>query len=82
MGGARIDLQPAWVLKATPYRDTSLLLECLTLDHGRVGLVARGARGPRTRTRALLQAFLRDHPAAEERAMQVVEHLFAGFRLI
>ncbi len=57
MGGTRIDLQPAWVLKATPYRDTSLLLECLTLDHGRVGLVARGARGPRTRTRALLQAF-------------------------
>lgn len=36
--------QPAYILHARPWRETSLLLECLTRDHGRVGMVARGAR--------------------------------------
>ena len=52
---ARVTLAPAWVLHARPYRDTSLLLEVLTDEHGRVGLVARGVRGPRGRWRGLLQ---------------------------
>ncbi|HMZ09530.1 MAG TPA: recombination protein O N-terminal domain-containing protein, partial [Plasticicumulans sp.] len=30
-------LEPAWVLHTRPYRDTSLLLELLTLTRGRVG---------------------------------------------
>ncbi|WP_114241510.1 DNA repair protein RecO [Dyella sp. C9] len=47
----RIEQQPAYVLHARPYRETSLLLECLTRDHGRVGVVARGVR----RERAKLQ---------------------------
>ncbi|GAP64747.1 DNA replication and repair protein RecO [Mizugakiibacter sediminis] len=55
----RIDQQPAYVLHARPYRETSLLLECLTRDHGRVGLVARGVRGERARlARAELEPFL------------------------
>src|SRR6185437_6021625 len=41
----RLDQQPAYVLHARPYRETSLLLECLTRDHGRLGVVARGVRG-------------------------------------
>lgn len=53
----RLALQPAWVLKATPYSDTSLLVEALTPAQGRIGLVARGARGPKSRTRVLLQPF-------------------------
>ena len=53
----RVALQPAWILKASPYGDTSLLIEALSRDHGRIGLVARGVRGPKSRTRALLQAF-------------------------
>ena len=52
---ARVALVPAWVLHARPYRDTSLLLEALTDEHGRVGLVARGVRGPKGRWRGLLQ---------------------------
>ena len=52
---ARVALAPAWVLHARPYRDTSLLLEALTDEHGRVGLVARGVRGPKGRWRGLLQ---------------------------
>jgi DNA repair protein RecO (recombination protein O) len=55
----RIEHQPAFVLHARAYRETSLLLECLTRDYGRVGLVARGVRRERSRTpRALLQPLL------------------------
>lgn len=50
-------LQPGYILHQRPYRDTSLLLEVFTRDHGRLGLVARGARGPRARSRGLLQPF-------------------------
>lgn len=50
-------LQPAYILHQRPYRDTSLLLEVFSRDHGRFGLVARGARGPRSRIRGLLQPF-------------------------
>ncbi len=57
MTRARIQLTPGHVLRIQPYRDTSLLVEAWTLDHGRVGLVARGVRGPKSRTRALLQIF-------------------------
>lgn len=52
----RVDGQPALVLHARAYRETSLLLECLTPDHGRIGLVARGVRRERSRLpRGLLQ---------------------------
>ena len=37
-------LQPAYVLHGRPYRDTSLLLDVLTAEEGRLGLVAKGAR--------------------------------------
>jgi DNA repair protein RecO (recombination protein O) len=47
----------AYVLHARPYRDTSLLLEVFAREPGRVGLVARGARGSRSTVRALLQPF-------------------------
>lgn len=57
MSRRRLSLQAAYVLNARAYRDTSLLLECFTRDQGRVGLVARGARGPKSRGRALLQPF-------------------------
>jgi DNA repair protein RecO (recombination protein O) len=54
----RIEQQPAYVLHARAYRETSLLLECLTRDHGRVGVVARGVRGTRSRLRrAQLEPF-------------------------
>lgn len=53
----RVLLEPAWLLAFRPYRESSALLEVLTAAHGRVGLVARGARGPRSRLRGVLQAF-------------------------
>jgi DNA repair protein RecO (recombination protein O) len=50
--------QPGYVLHARAYRETSLLLECLTRDHGRIGVVARGVRRERARNqRADLEPF-------------------------
>ncbi len=51
-------LERGYVLHQRPYRNTSQLLECLTAEHGRIGLVARGSRGPRGGQRALLQPFV------------------------
>lgn len=53
----RIMLEPAWILHHYPYRDTSLLLEVFSKEHGRLGLVARGARSAKSRWRGQLQGF-------------------------
>ncbi len=48
--------QPAYVLHARAWRETSLLVEVLSADHGRLGLVARGVHGPKRQPlRAALQ---------------------------
>jgi DNA repair protein RecO (recombination protein O) len=54
----RVTLQPGYVLHHWPYRDTSLLVEILTRDHGRIGLVARGAKRSKSRLYGLLQPFI------------------------
>ena len=54
----RIDLEPALVLHARPWRESSLLVEAFSRGHGRLGLVARGARRPKSRMRGLLQPFI------------------------
>jgi DNA repair protein RecO (recombination protein O) len=51
----RISLEPAWILHRYPYRDSSLLLEVFSREHGRIGLVARGARSARSRWQNQLQ---------------------------
>jgi DNA repair protein RecO (recombination protein O) len=51
----RISLAPAWILHRYAWRDSSLLLEVFTRDHGRIGLVARGARAARGRWHNQLQ---------------------------
>jgi len=52
-----VQLEPAYLLSVKRYRETSALLEAFTRSHGRVGLVARGARGERSRLRGVLQPF-------------------------
>ena len=54
----RVALQPGYVLHHWPYRDTSLLVEVLTRDHGRIGLVARGAKRSKSRLYGMLQPFI------------------------
>jgi len=52
----RVLAQQAYVLHARPWRETSLIVELLTLDHGRVGVVARGLNTPKRHTlKAALQ---------------------------
>jgi DNA repair protein RecO (recombination protein O) len=57
MTTGKIDRQLAYVLHARPYRETSLLIEVLTVAHGRIALVARGARRPRSDLRGTLLPF-------------------------
>jgi DNA repair protein RecO (recombination protein O) len=47
----------AFVLHSYPYMETSLLVEAFTRAFGRVSMVARGARRPRSPLRGLLFAF-------------------------
>jgi DNA repair protein RecO (recombination protein O) len=51
----RYTAEPAYVLHTRPWRETSLLVEVLSAEHGRLGLLARGVQGPR---RQLLRAAL------------------------
>ena len=51
----RVADQPAFVLHSRPYRETSLLVDALTRDHGQIGLVARGVRKQKSRWRGVLQ---------------------------
>ena len=52
----RYEAEPAFVLHARPWRETSLLVEVLSARHGRIGLLARGVQTPRRHPlRAALQ---------------------------
>jgi len=55
----RTEQEPGFVLHSYPYKETSLIVEAFTRHHGRVGLMARGARRPRSAIRGTLLAF---HP--------------------
>lgn len=56
-GKSRVDGQAAYVLHTYPFRETSLIVEAFSRGHGRLALVARGARRPRSAVRGLLMAF-------------------------
>src|SRR5882762_4720668 len=53
----RADHEPGYVLHTYPYKETSLIVEAFTRRHGRVALLARGARRPRSAMRGVLLAF-------------------------
>jgi DNA repair protein RecO (recombination protein O) len=55
----RTEREPAFVLHSYPYKETSLIVEVFARHQGRVGLLARGARRPRSAIRGTLLAF---HP--------------------
>jgi DNA repair protein RecO (recombination protein O) len=54
----RVQQQPGFVLHHRPFRDTSQILDLLTRDHGRIAVIARGSRGPRSRLAGVLRPFL------------------------
>lgn len=53
----RQDNQPGFVLHTYPFRETSLVVETFTRHHGRVAMVARGAKRPRSALRGSIMAF-------------------------
>jgi len=59
MSGARqrIDGVASYLLHAYPYSETSLIIEVFARDHGRLAMLARGARRPRSALRGVLHAF-------------------------
>jgi DNA repair protein RecO (recombination protein O) len=59
MSKRRTDHQPAYVLHTYAYKETSLIVEAFTRAFGRVAMLARGARRPRSAMRGVLLAF---HP--------------------
>ena len=64
----RYDAEPAYILHARPWRETSLLVDVLTRSHGRLGLLARGVRGPRRQAQlAALQPLQHVRLAAVQR---------------
>ena len=53
----RFTHEPAFVLHRYDWSESSLILEVFTRQHGRVALVAKGARRPHSQLRGVLMAF-------------------------
>lgn len=53
----RVDHEPGFVLHSYAWRETSLVVEAFTRAHGRIALVARGAKRPTSQFRGLLAPF-------------------------
>ena len=53
----RVSLHPAFILHGRDFRDTSRLLDVFTQDYGRISLVAKGARSPRSKLQGVLEPF-------------------------
>ncbi len=58
-GARRQEDQPGYVLHLYPYSETSLIVESFTREHGRVPLLAKGAKRPRSALRGVLMQFQR-----------------------
>lgn len=50
-------LQPAYVLHQRPYRDTSAIVDLFTLEQGRISVVVRGIRKPKSKWMGIVRAF-------------------------
>ncbi len=53
----RVQDEPIYVLHSYPWKETSLLLDVFSRRHGRVALVAKGAKRPTSALRAVLLGF-------------------------
>lgn len=50
----RVQHEPAYVLHATPYKETSLVVQLFTRHYGRVAVLAKGAKRPHSALRSVL----------------------------
>lgn len=53
----RIETQVAYILHKRAFRDTSQILDVFSREYGRISLMSRGSRGPKSKTGGLLQVF-------------------------
>lgn len=53
----RVDNEAGFILHTRPYRETSLIVDVLSRHHGRLALVARGARRPMSSIKSRLLGF-------------------------
>ena len=58
MTDSAVYLQPAFILQQRKFRETSLIIDVLTRDFGRVSLLAKGVRKAKSKTAGLLQPFI------------------------
>jgi DNA repair protein RecO len=58
MTESTVYLQPAFILQFRKYRETSLIIDALTRDFGRISLLAKGVRQSRSKTAGILQPFI------------------------
>lgn len=90
---ATLEVTDGYVLHRRPWRESSLLIDCLSKTHGRIGLVARGGRSERSPWRGLVEPFMplsigyiqkgemgtvRDIEALGDRVMLTGEALWCG----
>jgi DNA repair protein RecO (recombination protein O) len=54
---ARVNNEQGFILHTYPFKETSVVAEVFTRSHGRVGVIARGARRPASALRGLMQPF-------------------------
>lgn len=54
----RVQEEAAFILHHRPFRNSSQLLDVISREHGKLALVARGSRGPKSRLRGILRPFL------------------------
>jgi DNA repair protein RecO (recombination protein O) len=52
-----VTLQPGFIIRHWPYGETSLLADVLTRDFGRISLLARGLRKPKSKMAGVLRPF-------------------------
>lgn len=58
MSDFTVYLQSVFVLHSQKYRESSLILDVLTEDFGRLSLLAKGAKKPKAQAAAILQPFI------------------------
>ncbi len=52
-----VELQPAFILRQRPYRETSVLLQAFTREYGIISVLARGVRKAKSKLAGQLQPF-------------------------
>ena len=54
----RIQNQSAWILHHRPFSNSSMILEIMTCEYGRISLIAKGCRSAKSKFRGILRPFM------------------------